>query len=73
MAAGTQVQRSAPQAPVSAPLSDKAVSDFMQLKKSLSNITSWELALGGPEEILPMFFSEAGNGEQAQLFASVLK
>ncbi len=64
--------RSAPQAPVSAPLSEKAVSDFMQLKESLANITSWELALG-TEEILQMYFSEAANGEQARILLSVLK
>jgi len=62
----------APQAPVSAPLSAKAQAEFLQLKKSLDSLASWELAPATWAD-LPMHFTESGTEAQARAIAQALQ
>lgn len=68
----SQVPARAPAAPVSAPLSDKAVAEYQALKRSLNELASWELS-GSGFDTLPMMFTEGGNEQQARALAQALQ
>ncbi len=72
MAMASQAQARAPAAPVSAPLSDKAVAEYQALKRSLNELASWELS-GSGFDTCPMMFSESGNEQHARNFAQALQ
>jgi len=67
----SQATAKAPQMPVSAPVTAKAQAEFLQLKKSLDSLASWELAPASWAD-LPMHFSEGGSEAQARLIAQAL-
>ena len=67
-----QAPARAPAAPVSAPLSDKAVAEYQALKRSLNELSSWELS-GSGYDTCPMMFSEGGNEQQARSLAQALQ
>lgn len=71
-AAPSSAVAQAPQAPVSAPVTAKAQAEFLQLKKSLDSLVSWELAPASWAD-LPMHFTEGGNEAQARVIAQSLQ
>ena len=62
----------APQAPVSAPVTAKAQAEFLQLKKALNELASWDLAPSGWDR-LRMHFSEGGSEQQARSLVQALQ
>jgi hypothetical protein len=62
----------APKMPAATPISSQAISEFLQLKKALNELVSWELAPSTWDH-LPMHFTEGGDEKQAQVFSQALK
>jgi hypothetical protein len=50
----------------------KAQAEFLQLKKALNELASWDLAPSGWDRLL-MHFTEGGSEQQAQSLAQALK
>ncbi len=62
----------APRAPASAPVTAKAQAEFIQLKKALNELASWDLAPSGWDRLI-MHFTESGSEQQAQSLAQALR
>ncbi len=62
----------APVAPAAAPVSSQAAAHFMELKRGLGEIVSWELTSNTWDKLM-MTFGEAGSEQQARTFAAILK
>lgn len=64
----------APSAPIGAQARDmaKESAQFAALKRSLNNITSWELSPSGWDEGIVLKFTESSSEAQAQFLANIL-